>query len=120
VCGYYSADGVFGASIGSLFADGVSQYETPKAIITLANAPTGGGNLLTCRLFAQSSGPNHPGYYHVTGPGVAATFTDDPGGIGTISFVVPAGGTPPITVTINTDRDRVACWIFYDCTITQL
>jgi len=116
---YYSTDSGSGAVIGSFYSDGVSQYETPKALINLATAPTGTGNLVTCRLFAGSVGPNYPGFYHVTGPGVSVTFTDS-GGIDTVSFVVPAGGTPPITVTINTDRDRIAAWVFFDCTITQL
>lgn len=116
---YYSTDSGSGAVIGSLFSDGVSQYETPKAVINLANTPTGTGDLVTCRLFASSVGPNYPGFYHVTGPGVSVAFTDS-GGVDTISFVIPAGGTPPITVTINTDRDRIAAWIFLDCAITQL
>jgi hypothetical protein len=107
------------ALIGSLFSDGVSQFETPKAVVTLANAPTGGGNLLTCRVFAGSVGPNFPGFYHVEGPGVSASFTDS-ANIDTFSFVVPAGGAPQATITIHTDRDRIAAWVFHDCTITQL
>jgi hypothetical protein len=123
VVGYYSPIGGAGNSgsaiLGSFFHDGVSQYETPTLSITLANSPAGGGVLLTCRVFATSVGPNYPGYYHVEGPGVSASFTDMPN-VFSFSFVVPPGAPAPATITIRTDRDRIWAWVFYECAITQL
>ncbi|MBX4171183.1 MULTISPECIES: hypothetical protein [Rhodococcus] len=108
-----------GCGLGWWFNPDPPSHVVPEAHINLTEAPTGGGNLLTCRVNSLSVGPNFPGFCHVSGPGIAASFNDAPH-IPTFAFVVPAGGTGPVDITIRTDRDRIEAWWFYDCSILQL
>lgn len=87
--------------------------------LTLANAPTGNGVLVTCRASAIASGPSFPGFYRVEGPGVSGSFQDT-GHPTVFSFVVPPGGAGPAQIKIRTDPDRISLWGFVDCTITQI
>jgi hypothetical protein len=90
----------------------------PKAKITLKYAPTGGGNLLTCRVFSVATGPTFPGYFHISGPGGVTSVQNNGGGETVLSYVVPPGGKGPIE--IRTDRNAISVWAFRDCVITQL
>jgi hypothetical protein len=112
---YRASDAPF-VSVGTFYSDA----EFPPFVrLTLANAPTGNGLLVTCRADGIAIGPTFPGLFRVEGPGVAASF-EDTGNPTTFMFVVPAGGSGPVEIKIHTDPDRIRLWAFYDCTITQL
>lgn len=113
---YYTAGSNSFASVGTF--SGNAQFE-PYLRLTLANAPTGRGVLVTCRATSIAVGPHYPGYYHVAGPGVAASFEDNARPT-TFTFIVPAGGSGPVEIKITTDADRIQLWGFHDCTITQI
>ncbi|SOX52888.1 hypothetical protein MAAFP003_1556 [Mycobacterium ahvazicum] len=113
---YYTAGANAFASVGTF--TGNPQFQ-PYLRLTLAQAPTGRGVLVTCRATSIAVGPHYPGYYRVEGPGVAASF-EDTARPTTFTFVVPAGGSGPVEIKIYTDADRIQLWAFYDCTITQM
>jgi hypothetical protein len=113
---YYTAGTNPFASVGTF--SGNAEFQ-PYLRLTLANAPTGTGVLITCRATSIAVGPHYPGYYRVEGPGVAASFEDNARPT-TFTFVVPAGGSGPVEIKIYTDPDRIQLWAFYDCTITQI
>ncbi|OBA59401.1 hypothetical protein A5647_17210 [Mycobacterium sp. 1100029.7] len=113
---YYTAGADPFASVGTFTGD--AQFP-PYLRLTLERAPTGRGLLVTCRATSIAVGPHYPGYYHVAGPGVAASFEDNARPT-TFTFVVPAGGSGPVEIKISTDPDRIALWGFHDCTITQI
>jgi hypothetical protein len=113
---YYTAGANSFASVGTF--SGTPQFP-PYLRLTLANAPTGRGVLVTCRATSIAVGPHYPGYYHVEGPGVAASFEDNARPT-TFTFVVPPGGSGPVEIKISTDADRIQLWGFHDCTITQI
>ena len=112
---YRTGEAAF-ASIGTFFRD---PEFPPSARITLAEAPAGGGNLVTCRAQGIAVGPSFPGWFNVEGPGVDTSFVDH-GSPTTFTVFVPPGGAGPVEITIRTDADRIRLWALIDCTITQI